>query len=90
MLSAKRGDKVLTREGEKVLPFESEYLKTGTIQGGKPAEVFDGATQNGLLQLLYQLGVFTQLRNADLEREIMWSLKRTQRVLKEEADKESQ
>jgi hypothetical protein len=90
MLSAKRGDKVLTREGEKVLPFESEYLKTGTIQGGKPAEVFDGATQNGLLQLLYQLGVFTQLRNADLEREIMWSLKNTQRVLKEEADKESQ
>ena len=90
MLSAKRGDKVLTREGEKVLPFESEYLKTGTIQGGKPAEVFDGATQNGLLQLLYQLGTVTQLRNADLEREIMWSLKNTQRVLKEEADKESQ
>ena len=89
MFSAKRGDRIVTPEGEKVVPFESRYLKTGTIQGGKISEVFEGDTQSAILWSLYQLGLATPLKGAPAEKNIIYQLNRVNRAL-DQADKESQ
>jgi len=89
MLSSKRGDRIQTKEGEKVIPFESRYLKTGTIQGGKISEVFEGDTQSAILWSLYQLGLVTPLRGAPAEKNIIYQLNRVNRAL-DQAEKESQ
>ncbi len=89
MLSSKRGDRIVTPEGEEVVPFEGRYLKSGTIQGGKIGEVFEGDTQNAILWSLYQLGLATPLKGAPAEKNIIYQLKRVNRAL-DQADKESQ
>ena len=89
MLSSKRGDRIVTPEGEEVVPFEGRYLKSGTIQGGKIGEVFEGDTQNAILWSLYQLGLVTPLKGAPAEKNIIYQLNRVKRAL-DQADKESQ
>jgi len=89
MLSSKRGDRIVTPEGEEVVPFEGRYLKSGTIQGGKIGEVFEGDTQNAILWSLYQLGLVTPLKGAPAEKNIIYQLDRVNRAL-DQADKESQ
>ena len=89
MLSSKRGDRIVTPEGEEVVPFEGRYLKSGTIQGGKIGEVFEGDTQNAILWSLYQLGLVTPLKGAPAEKNIIYQLNRVNRAL-DQADKESQ
>jgi hypothetical protein len=89
MLSSKRGDRIVTPEGEEVVPFEGRYLKSGTIQGGKISEVFEGDTQSAILWSLYQLGLATPLKGAPAEKNIIYQLNRVHRAL-DQADKESQ
>ena len=89
MLSSKRGDRIVTPEGEEVVPFEGRYLKSGTIQGGKISEVFEGDTQSAILWSLYQLGLVTPLKGAPAEKNIIYQLNRVNRAL-DQADKESQ